>query len=401
MAQNILIVGGGFAGVWAALAAARALDEAGKNEQDIEITLISPKPALEIRPRLYEPSPHELSAPIVPLLTAVGVKFIEGVVERIHGSDQCVDVLGADGGRCILPYDRLVLTSGSKLYRPGLPGVVEHTLSVDQLDDAVALDQHLAALAQLPESPERNTVVVVGAGFTGLEIATELPARLRAVFGADAAVQVIMVEQAADVGPDLGPGPRPVILEALDSLGIKSVLGSGVASVDAGGVVTASGQRIAAKTVVWSGGMRASSLTEQVPSKRDRFGRMEVTRDLRVIGASNVYAAGDVALAATDDVGNVASMSCQHALFMGRFAGNNAVADLLGQATLQYEQPAYVTCLDLGEWGAVFTEGWDRQVKMTGDQAKQTKRAINTQWIYPPVAERAAGLEAGKPRTAF
>lgn len=401
MSKKVLIVGAGFAGVWGALAAARLLDQQGKTAADVEVTLISPKPALDIRPRLYEPSPQDLSAPLLPLLEAIGVRFVEGSVEEIRTSAKQVDVRAADGSKLTLPYDRLLLTSGSKLFRPPVPGLSEHAFSVDQVEDAVELDKHLARLAALPASPARNTVVVVGGGFTGLELATELPQRLREVLGADAKISVVLVDRAAEVGAGLGANPRPAIADALGSLGVVFRGGSGVAAIDATGVVTAAGTRIDAGTVVWTGGMRASSLTAQVSSTLDPLGRVEVTPDLRVVGTDHVFAAGDVALARTDDQGNYALMSCQHAIFMGRFGGHNAVADLLGLPTLEYRQIFYATCLDLGEWGAVYTEGWDRQVKLIGAEGKERKRSINTAWIYPPAPSRAEALAAGNPEITF
>jgi NADH dehydrogenase len=82
---------------------------------------------------------------------------------------------------------------------------------------------------------------------------------------------------------------------------------------------------------------------------------------------------------------------------MGAFAGNNAVAELLGLATRPYHQKGYVTCLDLGGAGALFTRGWEREVTMVGDVAKKTKQEINTVWIYPPKPERAAALASADP----
>jgi NADH dehydrogenase len=76
--------------------------------------------------------------------------------------------------------------------------------------------------------------------------------------------------------------------------------------------------------------------------------------------------------------------SCQHALRMGRFAGENAARDLLGRPRLHYAHERYVTCLDLGRAGAVFTEGWQRQVRVTGAEAKSIKQRINRQVIVPP-----------------
>jgi len=78
-------------------------------------------------------------------------------------------------------------------------------------------------------------------------------------------------------------------------------------------------------------------------------------------------------------------------------AGNNAAAELLGVPTRPYHQKGYVTCLDLGEAGALFTLGWERKVGMVGDVGKKTKQEINTVWIYPPKAERAAALASADP----
>jgi NADH dehydrogenase len=83
---------------------------------------------------------------------------------------------------------------------------------------------------------------------------------------------------------------------------------------------------------------------------------------------------------------------------MGRFAGNNAVADLLNRPMLPLEISWYSTILDLGGWGAVYTEGWDRRVVASGAAAKRTKEIINRQRIYPPLSsDRQALLNAAAP----
>jgi NADH dehydrogenase len=401
MSQKILIVGSGFAGVWGALGAARVLDGAGVRSSDVEVTLISPKPELQMRPRLYESEPQRMSAPLLPLLDAVGVNFLEGRVDKISVHDKTVSLGSANGLQRSLAYDRLLLTSGSKLSRPPIQGLADYAFSVDSIEDAVLLDKHLADLAKQPDSPARNTVAVVGCGFTGIEVATELPKRMRELFGAGAAVRVVVIGAQDDIGPDLGPNPRPFVADAFASLGVEAVLGSGVVSVDAHGVRTASGIHIEARTVIWAGGMRASSLAAQVSSRLDSLGRVEVASDLRVAEAPDVFVAGDVARALCDDSGHYALMSCQHAIAMGRFGGHNVAADLIGVPTLEYRQPFYATCLDLGEWGAIYSEGWDRQIKLTHAEGKARKQMINTKWIYPPAPNRTEALAAGNPLASF
>lgn len=246
-----------------------------------------------------------------------------------------------------------------------------------------------------PASGARNTVVVAGGGFTGIETAAEMPERLRAILGEDAQIRVLVVEQAPHIGPDLGHNPRPVIEEALAECGVEIVTGVAVAAIDADGVMLSSGERIATNTVVWTAGARANPLAAQLAGEKDRFGRVHGDSFLRAPDA-DVFVTGDVVRAATDDAGNVAMMSCQHAMSLGRVAGHNAAAELVGLPLHPYSQPRYVTCLDIGPWGAMFAEGWERVVHLTRDEGKRVKREINTKWIYPP-ADRDSAFAIGHP----
>lgn len=395
--MRIVIIGAGFAGMYAALSAARLRDIQGVSPEKLEIALVAPEPTLVVRPRLYEPKPETLTAPLQDVLKAIDVVYVQGHAEAIDTKSGIVEIAATQGARKKLSYDRLVVATGSRLFRPNVPGLAEHGFSVDQLDDAIALDRHLHKLSSRPASKARNTVVVAGGGFTGIEAATEVPSRLREILGKDAQVRVVIVDRNEAIAPDMGAGPRPIIQDALRKLGVETRLGVGVASLDKSGVTLSSGEHIECETVIWAAGMRAAPLTAQIPAERDQFGRLLVDRDLRVPSVSGVFATGDAARAACDDVGNYALMSCQHATRMGAFAGNNAAAELLGVPTRPYHQKAYVTCLDLGEAGALFTRGWERTVEMVGDVAKKTKQEINTVWIYPPKAERAAALASADP----
>ena len=395
--MRLVIIGAGFAGMYAALSAARLRDIQGASPEELEIALVAPEPTLVVRPRLYEQKPETLTAPLQDVLKAIDVVYVQGIAETIDAKSRTVEIASVKGAKKSLSYDRLVVATGSRLFRPNIPGLAEHGFSVDQLDDAIALDRHLHSLADRPAKNGRDTVVVAGGGFTGIETATEMPARLRAIFGEDIKPRVVIVDRNGAIAPDMGAGPRPVIEDALRKLGVEARLGAGIASLDKSGVTLSDGERIEAETVIWAAGMRAAPLTAQIPAECDNFGRLLVDCDLRVPSVPGVFATGDAARAACDDLGNYALMSCQHATRMGAFAGNNAAAELLGVPTKPYHQEAYATCLDLGEAGAIFTLGWERKLKLVGEEAKKTKQQINTVWIYPPRAERAAALASADP----
>lgn len=396
--MRLIIIGAGFAGMYAALSSARLRDIKGVRPEDFEIMLVAPDPTLVVRPRLYEPKPETLTAPLLDVLKAIDVSYVRGTAESVDTTGRSLMVSTPDGGHSFIMYDRLIVATGSRLFRPNVPGLSEFAFSVDSLRDAIALDHHLKGLVSQPASDARDTVVIAGGGFTGIEVATEMPARLREVFGKNAKTRVIIVDRNESIAPDMGAGPRPVIESALRKVGVETCLGAGVAAIDKTSVTLSNGERIESATVIWAAGMRAAPLTEQIPGERDSFGRLVVDRELHVVGVPGVFATGDAAKAACDDDGNFALMSCQHATRMGAFAGHNAAAEVLGEVPTPYHQEAYVTCLDLGEAGALFTRGWDRKIEHAGANAKKIKQEINTVWIYPPKPVRAAALASADPQ---
>ncbi|POX37993.1 dehydrogenase [Streptomyces sp. Ru73] len=395
---DILIVGGGFAGTWAAAGAARLLRAHGAAHT---VALLTPGQDLVIRPRLYQADPAAYRVPLDRVLGPIGVRRIAASATGIDTTRRRV-VADGPGGRAEYPYERLVLATGSVLVRPDLPGAgLLH--DVDTMEAAVALEEHLHALPEAPEGPGRFTAVVIGAGFTGLEIAAELAGRLRAVaapHGRADEVEVVLVERDEAVGRGLGEAARPVIEGALDELGVARRLGITVTRVDEGAVHLSDGTAIPARTAVWTAGVRADGLTAQVPAARDELGRLAVDEWLRVRGVPEVYAAGDTAAAPAED-GHTVTQSCQHATPLGKTAGHNAAADLLGLDRAPFAPDPYVTCLDLGGAGAVLTKGFDRVLNdLPAAEAKARKRAINESWIYPPVDDAEEILRAADHRVS-
>ena len=390
--QQILIVGGGFAGVWSALGASAARRELRRSGARLRITLVSREPYLTIRPRLYERHLAGVRVPLEELLDSIDVDLVVGDATRIDAAARTVTV-DTTTGPAALAYDRLVLAAGSRLRRPDTPGASEHAFSVDTYHEAVALDHHLTALVEGRTGNPRDgrfTAVIVGAGLAGLEVATTMVSRLRALAAraaADDRPRVVLVERATVVAPDLGPNARPIVETALRELGVAVHVGIGVAEVNRYHVTLTSGEQISAATTVWTAGLCATDLTMQLPGERDGLGRVMVDEQLRVRSVDDVFAAGDAAHVMADGE-HVTPMSCQYAIPMGEHAGRNAVAELAGNRGTPFLAHPYVTCIDLGDWGGLFTQGWDRQVHLAGFWGKQMKTMINTRLIYPPSSRR-------------
>lgn len=390
--QHIVVVGGGFAGTWAALSAMR---EVVKSVKTVRITLISRDEYLTIRPRLYETLSDTLRVSLAPLFATAGIHFQLGTAQAIDVERRTVDVQNEQGERSPLHYDRLVLAAGSEQRPLGIPGEMEFAWNIDTFAAAQSLEQQLKRVIAATDSAGRLTFVIVGAGFTGIELATEMRNRVRAHSDAATArsARIILLERGNILGADFDSQGRTIIESALSAAGVEIYLGASAVSIAPDAITLDCGERIETSTVIVTAGLRANALATQVSATLDSLGRVSVDDMLRVEGAPEVFAAGDLARAKADG-DYVALMSCQHAITMGKFAGHNAARDFLNLPLRPYHQPRYVTCLDLGESGALFTLGWDRRIAKIGNDAKSMKRMINTQRIYPPSGRREAILAA-------
>ncbi|MDT8399260.1 MAG: FAD-dependent oxidoreductase [Pseudomonadales bacterium] len=370
--KSILVLGGGFAGLNAALAAVRV---AGTHA---EVTLISREPFLTIRPRLYEAEPDSLKASLSEPLATVGANFVVGDVTAIDPLLQQIDL--ADGR--FLGYDRLIVATGSVLRRPPVPGA-ELAYSIDERASALVFDQRLKQIAVLPAP----CIAVVGAGFTGIELALELRDRIAGHGGHAEAARIILIDHADVVGAELGSGPRPAIEQALAEARIELWLGVRLSRLSERTLGFADGTSLSTAAVVLCTGLEASALVAGLPGPKDGDGRIVPDAFLRVPAAPAIFCAGDT-VRGEADTGHPTLFSCQHALRLGKVAGENAARDLLDLPLLPYRQTRYVTCLDLGRSGAVLTAGWDRVPQKTGMEAKAIKTQINRVLIYPPNGSR-------------
>ena len=142
---RIVVLGAGFAGLWAALGAARKRDEIGAPAADVEILVVDRNPYHNIRVRNYEVDIGDAAIPLVELLDPVGVDHRVAEVQGIDPVKQHVSVT-TNGGSEVMEYDQLVLALGSQLVRPAIPGLTSNGFDVDTYAAAVRLDAHLAGL---------------------------------------------------------------------------------------------------------------------------------------------------------------------------------------------------------------------------------------------------------------
>ncbi|MGV0661032.1 FAD-dependent oxidoreductase, partial [Mycolicibacterium pulveris] len=164
-AKRVLVLGSGFAGLWAALGAARRLEELEVPRGDVDVTVVSAQPFHDIRVRNYEADLSACRIPLPQLLEPAGVGHISAEVTGINASAATVST--ADGAT--LGYDRLVLAVGSQVVKPNLPGLAEFGYDVDTYDGATKLHANLQGLTRRGSGLATATAVVVGAGLTGIE----------------------------------------------------------------------------------------------------------------------------------------------------------------------------------------------------------------------------------------
>lgn len=387
---GVVVLGGGFAGISAAMAA-DALRRRQAIVADVPITVVNRDRWLTLRPRLYEADPTGHRVDLAPLLAERDISLVTATARRIVPDEHAVDLGGST-----VPYDRLVVATGSALRRPGVPGADRWAFDVDSHRSAVALRSHLDQLGA-GAVPWAHRAVVVGAGLAGIEVATTLAGTLAQAVASgsvDGPAQVYLVDPAATVGDLLGKAPAEELEAALDGTGVQLVLGERVVEVRPDGAVLGSGAHLSAGTIVWTGGLRASPVLADLGVPTGVDGRVSVEPTLVVGTLRDVYAAGDVAVAALDEA-HATVMSCQHAIPMGDTAGHNAAASVLGLPQRPFRSEPYVTCIDVGAAGAIFTTGWDRQVVASGDKGKAIKLEIlgmidPRRWGQTAVDSRAA-----------
>jgi len=391
--MQVFILGAGHAGSSAALSAAKQRYELGK-ESNINITIIDKSPNLTIRPRLYEYELEDTQVPLRNFLEPVGVDVITGDIIDINLAKQEITYVESSLQKKTV-YDALVISLGSQLKHPNITGM-QDVYNIDSFVAAKKFRDDLVAKLTNPHNP--LAIAILGGGITGLELATELPVTFKKIakeYNVTFPKPTIYLLDRNKISKNVGASTELAIQDALDSAGINCIDFAAIDRIENNTVVYNQTKSITVDLIVSTLGLRANKLSKQLNQSIDSLGRVYVNKYLQLSNYLNCFCAGDIAHAKPDET-HPPIMSCQQGRPQGRYAGYNAIAFLSNQSMRIYSQPNYVTCIDLGRFGAVYTQGWERTLVKTGVEAKKIKQHINQERIYPPnTTNKNKILEAG------
>ena len=353
---QVVILGAGFGGLWAAQALHRA---------PVRVTVVDRTNHHVFQPLLYQVATAGLAAPAI----SAPIRHILAGQENttvLLGDAKSVDVpqrkvVLADGAE--IPYDHLIVATGAAHSYFGNDAWAPFAPGLKTLDDALEIRRRILLAyehAEREPDPLKRaawlTFVVIGGGATGVELAGTLAEIARHTMRGEFRhfdprnARIVLVEGLDRVLP-----PYPIDLSEkarvqLERLGVTVWLGKRVTGIDADGV-TMGADRLAAKTVLWAAGVAASPLGESLGVPLDRAGRVVVEPDLSIPGHPEVFVIGDLAAAKThgEPVPGIAPAAKQ----MGTHTAKNVIRRLRGEATVPFRYKDYGQLATIGRSAAV------------------------------------------------
>lgn len=377
--DRILIIGAGYAGLRTATSLGKYLDDPGAPE----VVLVDRHGYHQIITELPVAASGRLGAeevalPLDRLLKHARVRFEQADVERIDLHAQQIATT-----RGPISYGTLVVAVGSTTAFYGVPGLVEHALTLKSVEDAETIkDRVHDALRRAGEETDEAeraallSVLVGGAGLTGVELAGELAELLPRLAERHSlppsSPRVTLVEAAPAVLPSLPQQLQARAAGILTELGIRLVLGSKVVMADATGIALASGDRLVGRTLVWTGGIMAPQFLAQSGLPTVHNGQVPVDEYLRAVGYDDVYVIGDAASIRDGSGHGFLNPTAQAAIKQGDAAAYNIVAGWEGWKRRPYKPLDKGQVISLGSAQGVA----DLLVPLTGRKVMALKTLI-------------------------
>jgi NADH:ubiquinone reductase (H+-translocating) len=382
----VIIVGGGFGG----LAAARALKKA-----PVKVILIDRSNHHLFQPLLYQVAtsvlgPGQIASPIRAILkNSNNTTVLLGEVTGVNVAERSIVANSADRKDVPLPYDYLILATGVQQSYFGHPEYEQHAPGLKCLADAVALRNRILRAFELAEAEEdpalhKNllTFVLVGGGPTGVEMASAIAVLIRITLKREfrridpASARIVLVDRGTRPLATFAPELSSAAKRHMERLGVEVRLGQGVDSVDEQGVIVA-GERIAAKTVIWTAGVTGSPAAKWLNAETDHAGRVRIQPDLSIAAHPEVFVVGDTASLEQD--GKPLPGVAQVAIQQGRYA-----ADLIRRQVTGKPAPAPFRYFDKGNLAVVgknFAVLESHKIKLSGFPAWLVWAGVHLQFL--------------------
>ena len=361
--KKVLILGSGFAGTYTL----RHLVSAFNRNENVDITMVSDENFFLFSPLLHEAAvggiePRHVAYPIRRLHRRDRFQFIQANVTRIDLGARKVFTTAGELG-----YDYLILALGSIASRPMLESDGASILTLKTLKDAVWIRDSISGIFEAASS-ERDlekrkgllTFVVVGGGYTGIQLATELRdfiyrELLRFYMNLDRQqVRVILVESEPKIIPELHTKLGAYVMKQLIAMGIEVRLRSRITRAWPDRVEINGTEIIPASTLIWTAGILANPVVAELEVPKDYIGRIWVNERLEVPGFPGVFGVGDCAFFEDPKTGRPIPPRAHIAVRQARIAAQNIVADIRGQSSKPYRYSNTAEMVSLGASKAVF-----------------------------------------------
>ncbi|MGH2680079.1 MAG: NAD(P)/FAD-dependent oxidoreductase [Actinomycetota bacterium] len=338
--RHVLIVGAGFAGLYAAMGLKGAV-AAGHR-----VTVVNEESFFQYQPFLPEVASGTIDprAAVVPLRRVLKHRrLLIGEVTRIDHGARTAHVRTPAGEERTIGYDLLVLAPGSRSRVLPVPGLAEHGIGFKTVQEAIYLRNHVLAqldvAASEADAARRRaalTFVFVGGGYAGVEALGELEDLARDALETypdlDASeMRWVLVDAADRILPELPARLASYARNELERRRIEVKLGTKLVSAERTAITLSDGETFPAETLVWTAGVKPSPLARDSGLPVDGVGRLVVDRFLRVEGIEDVWAAGDAAAVPDETTGGLSPPTAQHGLRQGKRVATNIEATLAGR----------------------------------------------------------------------
>ncbi len=362
---RVLILGGGYVGLYTALGLKKGL-----RPGEADVTIVDPRPYMTYQPFL----PEVAAGSIEPRHVAVshrrvlpGFTCLTGAVTSIDHAARNVTVEPEGGGdTLVLEYDHVVLSLGAISRIFPIPGLAEMGIGFKTIEEAVALRDRvldrLDAAAAMTDPDERAralTFVFVGGGYAGIEALAETEDLLRSSAAQHPTisrtdVRVVLVEALDRILPEVGEDMGRWTLGQLRERGIETFMERQLKSCVEGHVVLSDGTEFDADTIVWTAGVKSNPVLNASDLPLDKPGRLRVRADLRVSGDDGIvdgaWGAGDACAVPdlTKEPGNFCAPNAQHAVREAKVLAKNLMAVLREEPTTDYRHKYAGSVASLG-----------------------------------------------------